>query len=196
MDFGEVLRRRRMVRTFHDRPVAPDVVERVLQAGRRAPSAGFTQGVAFLVMDGAEEVAGFWRVVSRDGEWPHQGLRRAPLVVVPLASRQAYLDRYAEPDKGWTDRDESRWPVPFWLVDAAFAAMLLLLAAVDEGLGALFLGLDPEDPAALHAAYGVPAGYQPIGAIAIGHPAPDRVGSSARTRPRKPADEVIHRGRW
>jgi nitroreductase len=196
MEFGEVLRRRKMVRTFQDRPIDSDIVGRILEAGRRGPSAGFTQGVAFLVLEGSRETAGFWRVVSRDGSWPQQGLRRAPLLLVPLASKQAYLDRYAEPDKGWSDRDEARWPVPFWIVDASFAAMLVLLAAVDEGLGALFFGLDPEDPAALHAAYGIPGDYQAIGAIAIGHPAPDPVPSSARTRPRKPADQVLHRGRW
>jgi len=196
MEFGRVVRRRRMVRTFHDRPIAPGAVGRILEAGRRAPSAGFTQGVAFLVLEGPEETAGFWRCVSSGGDWPRPGLRRAPLVVVPLASKQAYLDRYAEPDKGWTDRDEARWPVPFWIVDAAFASMLMLLTAVDEGLGALFLGLDPPDPLALHATYGVPRQFQAIGAIAVGHPAPDPVVSSARTRPRRPVEEIVHRGRW
>lgn len=196
MELGEVISRRKMVRTFQDRPIAPQAVERILQAGRRAPSAGFSQGFAFLVMDGPEETAGFWRVVSGDSGWPQQGLRRAPLLVVPLACKQTYLDRYAEPDKGWTDRDESRWPVPYWIVDTAFAAMLMLLTAVDEGLAALFFGLDPPDQSALNVAYGVPHEYEAIGAIAIGHPAPDPVVSSARTRPRKPADEVIHRRRW
>jgi nitroreductase len=196
MEFAQVLRRRRMVRTFQDRPIAPEVVDRILEAGRRAPSAGFSQGFAFLALDGPEQTAGFWRVISGDPGWPQQGLRRAPLIVVPFACKQAYLDRYAEPDKGWTDRDESRWPVPFWTVDTAFATMLLLLAAVDEGLGALFFGLSPPDPAALHAAYGVPETHEPIGAVAVGHTAPDPIVSSARTRPRKPADEVIHRGRW
>jgi nitroreductase len=196
MELAEVLRRRKMVRTFQDKPLAPQAVARILDAGRRAPSAGFSQGVAFLAFEGAEQTAGFWRVVSGDPAWPHEGLRRAPLIVVPLASKQAYLDRYAEPDKGWTDRDEARWPVPFWTVDTAFATMLMLLVAVDEGLGALFFGLDPPDPFALHAAYGVPREHEPIGAVAVGHPAPDPIVSSARTRPRKPADEVIHRGRW
>jgi nitroreductase len=185
-----------MVRAFQHRPIAREVVDRLLEAGRHAPSAGFSQGFAFLVLEGPEQTAGFWEKVSGDPEWPREGLRRAPLIVVPLASKQAYLDRYAEPDKGWTDRAESRWPVPFWIVDTAFAAMLILLAAVDEGLGALFFGLLPPDPAALHRAYGVPDDYQPIGAIAIGHPAPDPIVSSAQRRPRKPFDEVVHRGRW
>src|SRR3712207_6969015 len=41
-----------------------------------------------------------------------QRMARAPLLVVVLSSKDAYLDRYAEPDKGWTDRDETRWAVP------------------------------------------------------------------------------------
>jgi nitroreductase len=196
MEFAQVVRRRKMVRTFQDRPVAAEAVERILQAGRRAPSAGFSQGFAFLVLETPEQTAAFWRAVSGEPGWPQEGLRRAPLIVVPLANKQVYLDRYAEPDKGWTDRDESHWPVPYWTVDTAFAAMLMLLAAVDEGLGALFFGLHPPDYLALHRAFGMPREWEAIGAIAVGHPAPDPIVSSARTRPRKPVDEVIHRGRW
>jgi nitroreductase len=196
MEFAQVIRRRKMVRAFQDRPVAAEAVERILQAGRRAPSAGYSQGFAFLVLETPEQTVRFWGAVSGEPGWPHEGLRRAPLIVVPLASKQVYLDRYAEPDKGWTDRDESRWPVPYWTVDAAFAAMLMLLAAVDEGLGALFFGLYPQGYLALHRAFGMPRELEAIGAIAIGHPAPDPIVSSARTRPRKPVDEVIHRGRW
>ena len=66
------------------------------------------------------------------------------MVIIPCSSKAAYLDRYAEPDKGWTDLDEARWPVPFWHMDAAMASLLILLTAVDEGLGACFFGIPPE----------------------------------------------------
>jgi nitroreductase len=197
MEFRQVVRRRKMVRAFQDRQIPSEVVDRILEAGRRAPSAGFSQGYAFLVLDTPEQTAGFWRAITaHDAGWPHEGLRRAPLIVVPMASKQAYLDRYAEPDKGWTDRDESHWPVPYWTVDAAFAAMLMLLAAVDEGLGALFFGMHPPDLSALYVAHGVPSEFEAIGAIAVGYPAPDPIVSSAHTRPRKPVEEIVHRGRW
>jgi|SRR6266540_864055 len=197
MEFRQVVRRRRMVRAFQDRPIAPEVVDRILEAGRRAPSAGFAQGYAFLVLDTPERTAGFWRAItSEDAGWPNEGLRRAPLIVVPMGSKQVYLDRYAEPDKGWTDRDESRWPVPYWTVDASFAAMLMLLAAVDEGLAALFFGMHPPDLSAFYTAHGVPGEFEAIGAIAVGYPAPDPIVSSAHTRPRKPLEEIVHRGRW
>lgn len=197
MEFEQVLRMRKMVRTFDPRPVAPDAVERILVAGARAPSAGFAQGFSFLVFDGPEETARFWGAASTDPEWPNDGLRAAPVVIVPYAGKDVYLDRYAEEDKGWVDRDEARWPVPYWLVDTSFASMLILLAAVDQGLGALFFGLFDDGYERLRAACDVPEGWAPIGAVAIGHPAPvDPVRSSANTRPRRPAEAIVHRGRW
>ncbi len=196
MEFQDVVRRRRMVRNFDARPLDPDVVERILANGRRGPSAGYTQGVDLLVLEGPEQTGRYWGACfppeRREGfRWP--GLLRAPLVVVPLASEDAYLDRYAEPDKGWTDRDERRWPAPYWYVDASFAALLMLLTAVDAGLGALFFGVF--QPAALRAEFGVPDGYDPVGALAVGHPLPDEPSPSLR-RGHRPEAEVVHRGRW
>jgi len=185
-----------MVRNFEPRELPDDVVERILANARRGPSAGFTQGVDLLVLRAPAERAAFWAAVSPDhgferAGWP--GVYNAALLVVPFAHKQAYLDRYAAPDKAWTDRDERRWPVPFWYVDAAFSALLALLTAVDAELGALFFGV--RDPDALRRAFGVPAQFEPIGAIAIGYPAPDRPSGSLR-RGRRPADEVVHRGGW
>jgi nitroreductase len=118
-------------------------------------------------------------------------------VIVPFACKDAYLERYSRPDKGWSDRDEARWPVPFWYVDTGMAVMSILLAVVDEGLGALYFGIAPEAAAPVRAAFGVPAEYEPVGAIAIGHGAetepPD---GSARRIPRRPSHEVVHYGRW
>ena len=197
MEFRDIARRRRMVRTFQDASVDEAVVDRILAHGHRAPSAGYTQGYAFLVLENADDTKRFWDVVSeRDPEWPHQGLRRAPVIVVVLGSKKAYLDRYAEPDKGWTDRDETRWGAPYWHIDAGFAAMLMLLSAVDEGLGALFFGLYPPTTPAFKDEFGVPVEWDPIGAIALGHSARDPVRSSANTRPRKPLEEIVHRGNW
>ena len=196
MELQDAIRRRRMVRSFEERPIPPALRERLLANALRGPSAGFTQGFDLLVLEGPEELERFWDAISSDRGfaargWP--GVYRAPLVVVPLAHKGAYLARYAEPDKGWTDRGEERWPVPFWYVDAAFATMLLLLTAVDLGLGALFFGL--RDPAALRSAFGVPADREPIGAIALGYPAPDRPSASLK-RGRRPLEEVVHRGGW
>jgi nitroreductase len=199
VDFGDVVRRRKMVRTYRPDRVAPEVVDRILDRARRAPSAGYSQGVAFLVLSEPPEVRAFWEAARDPDEdgWPNEGLVAAPVVILPMAGKDVYLDRYAEQDKGWADRDEARWPVPYWLVDAAFGSMVILLAAVDEGLGALFFGLFDEGYARVTAAFGVPEAWAPIGAITIGHPAEvDPVVSSAASRPRRPLDEVVHRGRW
>ncbi|PJI93715.1 nitroreductase family protein [Luteimicrobium subarcticum] len=199
MEFQSVVDRRRMVRRYSDAPVDPRVVERALHNAQRAPSAGFSQGWGFLVLDQAADVRRFWEATadtSRPDAWL-TGMMRAPVVVIPCSSKAAYLERYAEPDKGWTDRDESRWSKPFWDMDVAMASLLILQTAVDEGLGALFFGIPPEADAAVRAAFGIPDDHDPVGAITLGHPeAGTPVRGSAARRPRRPADDVVHRGRW
>jgi nitroreductase len=149
MEFAEVLRRRRMVRDYDGRPVEPEVVDRVVAAGLRAPSAGYSQGYAVLVLTSAADRQLFWSVTETPQEtasWPPETLasmQRVPVIVPVLSCKRIYLDRYARADKGWTDRDETRWPVPFWHTDAAMVALLMLLQAVDEGLGAVFIGMAP-----------------------------------------------------
>jgi nitroreductase len=198
MEFAEVVRRRRMVRTYDpDRPVPPEVVQRLLDHAIRAPSAGFSQGWGFLVLSDAADRETFWRVTGgqdNDGRWM-SGMSTAPLIIVPHSHKDAYLDRYAEPDKGWTDRDESHWPVPYWDIDTGMAALLMLLTAVDEGLGACFFGIPPEVTADYRAAFGVPEGFTPIGAITVGYPAKDWRSPSLK-RGRRGTDQVVHHGSW
>ena len=201
MEFSEVVRRRRMVRRYSPEPVDRAVLDRVLRNALRAPSAGFSQGWAFLVLDQPTDVDRFWSVTSdsEDRESPDewlQGMTTAPVVIVPLSSKEAYLERYAEADKGWADKAEERWPVPYWHLDTAMASLLMLLTAVDEGLGACFFGVPPEHVDGLREAFGVPAAYQPIGAITLGHRTDDPGVPGSAHRGRKPLEEVVHRGRW
>jgi nitroreductase len=200
MEFTDVVRRRRMVRNYSPEPVDPSALARILDNAVRAPSAGFSQGWAFLVLDTPGDVARYWRStaggrVDDPDRWL-RGMMTAPVVVVPLSHMDAYLDRYAEPDKGWTDRDESRWPVPYWHLDTAMASLLMLLTAVDEGLGACFFGVPPDAFDRFRAEFGVPAAYTPIGAVTIGHRVPDAGTAGSARRGRRPVEEVVHRGGW
>lgn len=198
MDFAEVVRRRRMVRNFADDPVDPAVVERVLAHAQRAPSAGFSQGWAFLVLDTTAGRDRFWRATAPGGQGYERwlaGMRRAPVIIVTLSCKRAYLERYAEADKGWVDRDEGRWPAPYWDIDTGMAALLMLLSATDSGLGACFFGIPPERIATFREEFAVPDDHHPIGAVAVGHRAPDHRSGSLR-RGRRPAEDVVHRGQW
>lgn len=198
MEFTDVVRRRRMVRNFSAEPVPPDVIDRVLENALHAPSAGFSQGWAFLRLDTPDTVAEFWTATTPPGAgadtWS-EGMRRAPVIIVAMSSKAAYLERYAEPDKGWTDKDEARWPAPYWDIDTGMASLLMLLTVVDEGLGACFFGIPPEQIGTFRSEFGVPDEYAPIGAIAIGYRAPDKR-SPSLTRGRRSIAEVVHHGRW
>lgn len=203
MELREVIRRRRMVRAFDpDRQVPTEVVDRALRHAVRAPSAGFSQGWDFVVLDTPEARDGFWDATTEPGSAPDRWLRgvaAAPVLVLCCSDPQAYLSRYGEPDKGWEDRDVARWPVPYWDVDNGMAAMLMLLTAVDEGLGGLYFGVPPERQEAVKAAFAIPADRRVVGVVALGHPVADR-GSEARgsasSRRRRPLAEVAHRGRF
>jgi nitroreductase len=196
MEFRDVVRRRRMVRNYDpDRPVPPEIRERILEHAIRAPSAGFSQGWAFLVLEDPADRERFWRAATPATEVWRQWLvnmRTAPLLIVAHSNKSAYLDRYAQDDKGWTDRDEARWPVPYWHIDAGFASLLMLLTAVDEGLGACFFGIPPERIPDYRAEFGVPADHTPIGAVSVGYRAPDHRSGSLK-RGRRPLDEVVNR---
>jgi nitroreductase len=197
MELTEVLRRRRMIRRFvPDRPVAAEDLELVLDAALRAPSAGHTQGVTLLVLGTRDQVTDFWWVTAGDAddEWLRE-LRTAPVLITVWTSEDAYLDRYAEPDKGWTDRDPARWAAPYWYVDAGMAAMAMLLVAVDRGLGACFFGVPVERQEALRAHLGVPVDQLSVGIVALGLPDGGSRGSAAR-RPKLPREDRIRRGTW
>jgi nitroreductase len=199
MEFSEVVRRRRMVRNYDpDRPVPPQIRERILENGLRAPSGGFTQGWAFLTLEG-EDRDRYWAIAAETVdekyvEWV-TGLRRAPLLIFAFAHKDAYLDRYTAPDKGRTERDESRWPAPYWYIDTGMAALLMLQTVVDEGLGACLFGPPADKVDRLKKEFAVPAEFDPVGVISVGFRAPDRRSPSLK-RGRRSTAEVVHRGQW
>jgi nitroreductase len=188
-----------MIRNFDQRPVPRALVDGILDTARRAPSAGFSQGLEFLVLDIPETIASFWEI-TRDPQfgWEVEDVAVGPTVVIlPLPDPERYVARYSEPDKiaFGLDRAEN-WAVPFWDVDAAMAAMLVLLAAVDEGLGGWFFGITHGERALLDR-YGVPSHLRPIGIIGLGYRAEDETATGSWTRrPRRPLEEQVHRNGW
>jgi nitroreductase len=199
VEFEEVVRRRRMVRNYTGEPVSDEQIGRILQAARRAPSAGFSQGQSFVVVTDPETRRRISEL-AREPSYVEQGfdpwISRAPVIVVCCTSEKIYLDRYSQADKRSHGLDVARrWVVPYWWVDAGFSVILLLLGAVNEGLAAGFLGMDAKGHRGLKSLLAIPEHVTPIGLVTIGHPAADRR-SGSLVRGWKPDEEVIHRERW
>lgn len=197
MEFSEVVRRRRMVRNYDpDKQVSRDSLERIAAAAQRAPSAGFSQGQRLVVVTDAEQRHRIAEVCD-EPEYVAAGfepwISRAPALLVPCVSEQTYHSRYREPDKLNDDGREIDWPIPFWYVDVGCTLMLILLAAVNEGLEAGFLGTRRLDDLARTLA--LPSDQQPVGVITVGHPLPDRRSGSLR-RGWVPRADFVHWERW
>lgn len=196
MDFYELVNKRRMVRNFSADPVAGDAIERILDAARHGPSAGFTQGQDFIVVT---DPAMKQRLADLcdEAEYTARGfdpfISKAPVVIVPCTNEAAYHRRYQEPDKLDESGEEGDWPVPYWFMDVGHAVMLILLATVHEGLAAGFAGFQNLDAA--RDALGIPAEATPVGVIPIGYPRPDKRSPSLK-RGRRPTTDYIHRERW
>jgi nitroreductase len=196
MEFSEVLARRRMVRNYRDLPVDSATVERIALAALRAPSAGNSQAIGVVMVTDPEVRLRISELADEPGyvaagfdPW----ISRAQAHIVISVSEKVYRDRYAEPDKVGTDGEEQVWPIPYWWVDAGAAMMAVLMAAVNEGLAAGFLGVHSVPD--LAGCLGFPDDHTPIGIVTIGHPAPDRR-SGSLDRPKKPTDAVIHHNHW
>jgi nitroreductase len=202
MELHEAIRRRTMVRSFSSDPVDAPVVDCLLRAALRSPTAGNTGGTAWVVLEGHDQTARYWEVAT-DEAWRRanparfEGLRRAPVVLLAYTCPSAYVARYAEPDK-----DDSRlgtaveqWPVPYWYGDAAFGVMTVLLGAVDAGLGACILGSFRGEET-LAATLGVPDGWRLFGGVVLGRPDGNDHRSASLDRPLPAATGRIHRGGW
>ena len=197
MEFTQVVQRRRMVRNYTGEPVGPDVLDRILDTGVRIPSAGFSQGVFLVAVTDAETRSEIARLCGEE-EYVADGfdpwISGAPVHILVCVSSAVYADQYAAADKGGPDSplaDADNWPVPYWWVDGGAAMQNLLLAAVDEGLAAGFLG--SHKMPGIKTLLGIPDTVSPIGIVTIGHPAPDRKSGSLK-RGRRP--DTIHRERW
>jgi nitroreductase len=187
-----------MTREFSREPLDADLVSNLVDTARRAPSAGYSQGVHFVVLTG-DAVPRFWQTTDAEGWFAEtqDGVLLAPVIVLPIADPDAYTSRYAEADKAGHGLDlAANWPVPFWLTDTAMAVQNLLLLIEARRLGALYFGIF-QNVDVLMADLGVPAGMLSVGAVAMGHrAASDRPSGSPTTRPRRATTEVVHYNHW
>jgi nitroreductase len=200
VDFDEILRHRKMVRSYTDEPVDRKAVERIVARGRKAPSGGFSQGLRLVVVT---EPTMRHRIaeLAHEDEYVQDGfepwISRAPVHVVVGMREESYHERYRKPDKLLEDGTEISWHVPWWWVDAGKAMMLLLLAAIDEGLGAGLFGLFPaENNERLRELLGMPEDVTVVGVVTIGHAAPETARGSRSKFPWKPLEEVVRWEHW
>ena len=196
MEFAEVVRKRKMIRSYLDKPVDPSALDRIVDASRRAPSAGHSQGQYLVVVT----EPGTRKAIAELGDEAHYvasgmppWMSTAPVHVVVCVREDDYHERYREPDKLTEEGAEIDWPVPYWWVDAGATLMLVLLAAVNEGLSAGVFG--SHRLGGLKALLGIPDDVSPVGIITIGHAASTATTGSAK-RGRKAPERVVHRERW
>ena len=194
MEFLELLKRRRMVRHYTDERVSREVLERIAATVRRAPSAGFSQGQRLLVVDDPAVLA----QLGEDDASAEPWFGSAAAHVLVLTRERDYHDRYQRPDK-LQNGDEIVWPVPFWFVDGGAALMLVLLAAIDEGLAAAVYGVQVEDEPRWRELLGIPDDLRIVAGVTVGHGAPDPEWSkrtSRATQRRRTIDELVHWNYW
>lgn len=196
MEFQETVLKRRMVRNFSERPVDLEIIERIVDLTRHAPSAGFTQGQSFVIVtkpDLKKSIA----VTCEEEEYVKSGfdafISKAPVLLIPCTSELAYHKRYQENDKVDDTGSEIEWPVPYWFMDIGCSVMIALLAAIDEGLVCAFAG--SKDLKTFRSLLNIPAEVTPVGVIAIGYRAND-VPSPSLKRGRKSDAEYVHHEQW
>ncbi len=196
MELKDAILKRRMVRNFDDKSIAPEIIERIVDLTRHAPSAGFTQGQSFIVVT-EPELRQAIADTCQEEEYVKSGfapfISKAPVLLIPCTSELAYHHRYQEADKTNEDGSEIVWPIPYWFMDIGCAVMIALLAALDEGLVTAFAG--SKDLDTLRSLLKIPAEVTPVGVIAVGYRAPD-VPSPSPKRGRKSDQEYIHYESW
>jgi nitroreductase len=169
METWDAITSRRNVRTFTSRPVAPADLDRILEAGRRAPSSQNWQPWDFiLVTDPGQlrDLAAVWR-----GAGHVAGASAAIVILGPAADNEF---RRAQFDLGQ-------------------ATMAMTLAAADLGIGSCHAGV--ADLALARQLLGFPADRSWAFLLSLGYPA-DRPLAPVRNPRRRPMEDVVHRGHW
>ena len=193
IDLKNILDRRRMVRAYESDAIPRETIERIVATVRRAPSAGFSQGQRLLVVTDPETRRELSELMGSGG-WVDE----APVLIVVGVREDDYHERYRKPDK-LVDGREIEWPIPYWHFDAGAAAMLLLLAAIDEGYAAGLFGVFAEAMQPFKELLRIPDDVAVACCITIGKPGDDSAWNatiSRLTQARRPVDDLVHWERW
>jgi nitroreductase len=194
----DLLTQRRMVRHYTGERVPRETLERIVATVRRAPSAGFSQGQRLLVIDDPELLAELAKEEQAEDAEPWFASAAAHVLV--LTREQDYHDRYTRPDKlEVAGGSEIVWPVPYWHVDAGAALMLVLLAAIEEGLAGGVYGIQLDDQPRWRELLHIPDELAIVAGITLGRAAPDPEWSkrtSRTTQRRRTLDEQVHWNSW
>tara|TARA_Y100000591_G_scaffold115500_1_gene98667 strand:- start:820 stop:1452 length:633 start_codon:yes stop_codon:yes gene_type:complete len=198
-NFTQLVRGRRMTRSFTRDQVDADLVDALVGLARLAPRAGNTQGIEFLVLE-SSQVDDYWNTTFNEknrGDFPWPNLFNVPVLILIWVDPKRYVERYSEGDKrrSGLGKGTSAWQTPYWWVDGGMAAMTILMGAESRGLSALFFGLFDHEQN-VKAKFGVPQRFKSIGAIALGYATDEQRRSKSLDRPKRELDEVLHRGRW
>ena len=155
-EFDDIIKRRKMVRQYiQDKPIHQEIVNKLIANAHRAPSAGHTQVQEFIIVQDS-------LIKKKLGEAAlnQEQVYDAPLLIVVCADTSRSVGRYGK--RG----------IEFYsIIDGAFASMLILLTAVNEGIGACFVGAFLDDK--VSEILELPKYVKPIGIIALGFPAED-----------------------
>jgi nitroreductase len=171
METWDAYRARRNVRRYAERPIPADVLDRVLEAGRRSPSAFNGQPWDFVVVTGPDrlgELAAVWRGAG------HVAASAATIVVLTPVTDDARSAALAEFDLGQ-------------------AMLAMAVVAADAGVGSAHAIVEDQDR--LRALLGHPADRRGAYLLALGYPAEGALAPLERLD-RRPFDEVVHRERW
>jgi nitroreductase len=171
METWDAIRARRNVRSYQDRAIAPDHLDRMLEAGRRSPSASNRQQWDFILVTEPATLQELSTVWAGAG---HLATSKAAIVLVlpePEAERYRTIDQY----------------------DLGQATLAMMVVAADLGIGSGHSAIGDQE--ACRRLLGVPPDHTCPYMIAFGYPA-DRPLRPITTPDRRPFDEVVHRQRW
>jgi len=198
MEFDLVLRKRRNVYGFQDRPIPEVVLSRILENARHVPSPGFTQDFDLVVVRDPEKREKLAEA-ARQHEYASYGgvvaefIEKAPVVVVPCGNKARFESKYGSPA-------EKNARIPWWLTDSAFSSLALILSAVQEGLAASFIGAIDDIMVVNTIKLPIDGSIIPLAIVPIGyrHPQERRFGQEMRKRVKalRRSTNQIHWDEW